>query len=196
MSLIMFKGINRHLIDIKHRYDTGFSLLELLVVTTIVAILSTTVMFTLRLGQSQAPMMRLAEFQRGLKFLQDDAFFTNRSYAIEYSEDGWRVLEFRPETRSWAVRDPRLPNAKGSWGRSETQAIFIEGREIVLRETASDDPSPDTILLPSREATPTVISLNKNKFDQAHCMLSNFGDLLCGRSEPCLLYTSPSPRDA
>lgn len=167
--------------------DLGFSLVEMLVVTTLLAVLSLSAVLSLRSETDRSPAAALAAFARGVGYLRDDAFFTGRAYALSYSETGWTVLRFDPETASWVRRDPRALHSGGDWQGAGRLTVRIEGRQIALQpgprtglgDRAQDVPSADTILLPDGDATPTEVVLAKPGTGTMHCILSGLGQMQC-----------------
>ena len=159
------------------RVTRGFSLLELMVVTVIIAIMATGAVFGIRQSSVQTPLRALSDLDAAITLLQAEALFTGRSFAVSFSRAGWQVLVLPPETVQWQPRDPRLPAASGRWRGSGDLEIRIEGRVIAVRDDPA--PQPDVFLLPDGDATPFRVSLEKPGTGLASCTMSGGGALDC-----------------
>lgn len=160
------------------RRIAGFSLIEVMVVTAILGIVSISAVLSLRLAPGQGPAARLETLARGIRFIQDEALMTRRSFALSFAGSGWHVLEYDPRARDWRPRADHRPHASGEWGGGTDARLTIEGRPAVIRERAA--PEPDILLLSSGESTPFSLELFRDGYG-ARCTLGAFGEMTCGQ---------------
>ena len=161
------------------RSDAGFSLLEMMVVTTVIAIVSLSAVLGLRLAPGATPAAKVDEFARAVSYLQAEALFTTRAFALTFAADGWEVLEFAEAERNWARRGDGHLYTAGGWGDVAEPRLEIEGREVVLRTALPLLPEPDVFLLPTGEATPFTLSLSDDLGRSARCEIAVKGELTC-----------------
>ena len=159
--------------------EAGFSLIEVMVVVTIVAILSLTAVLGLRLAPGNTPAPKIDNFARGVRYLQAESLFTNRSFAIGFAEHGWEVLIYSDAEKSWRKRDPAALHGSGDWGGDNEVTVQIEGRPITVRAKFPDLPTPDVFLLPSGETTPFRARLADTEGRSAVCTMESYGEMQC-----------------
>jgi prepilin-type N-terminal cleavage/methylation domain-containing protein len=163
------------------RNDAGFSLIELMVVVSIVATLSMTAVLGLRVGTQGAPAVRIDDLARALRYLQAEALFTNRSFALSFAQTGWQVLVFAENERVWQVRPAKALHAAGEWGADNRVSLRIEGTEVLVRDEFPDAPAPDAFVLPSGETTSFQLTLVGADGQAAGCTMQTYGELECQR---------------
>jgi prepilin-type N-terminal cleavage/methylation domain-containing protein len=161
--------------------DSGFSLIELVVATSIIATLSLTAVLGLRVSTQNAPANKMDDFARGLRFLQAEALYTDRSFALSFANSGWEVMVFSEPERTWSRRPANGLFSAGDWGNENRLSLQIEGVEVVLRDDFPDIPTPDVFLLPSGETTPFILTVSDAEGRSARCMLHSYGELECQR---------------
>ena len=161
--------------------DAGFTLIELLVATAILATMALTAVLSLRLAPGESPAARMDELARTVRFVQEQAMYTRRSFALSFARGSWTVLVLDEATGRWQPRAKGLPYRAGDWDRDFSADLEIEGRRVVIRDRPSDRPEPDVFLLSSGEATPFSLRLEDDTGRQARCRLGAFGALACQR---------------
>ncbi|MGY3670872.1 GspH/FimT family pseudopilin (plasmid) [Marinovum sp. KMM 9989] len=161
--------------------DAGFSLIELVIVTSIIATLSLTAVLSLRLAPESTPAARLEDFARGLRYLQAEALFTDRSFGVGFAADGWEVMVFSEEDRTWLRRDPKALHGAGDWGGENRLSLWIEEQAVSVRPVFPEEAAPDVFLLPSGETTPFQVSIRDATDRRASCVMQSYGELQCQR---------------
>ena len=163
------------------RAEAGFTLIELLVATAILATIALSAVLSLRLAPGETPAARMEELARAVRFLQDEAMYTQRNFALSFVRGGWKVLELDGTNGLWQPRADGRPYGAGGWNPGFRIALDIEGRRVVLREREPDEPEPDVMLLSSGESTPFRLELEDDAGRTAQCRLGAFGELACRR---------------
>ena len=163
------------------RPEAGFTLIELLAATAILAIIALSAVLSLRLAPGETPAARMDELARAVRFLQEEAMYTRRNFALSFAREGWKVLELDGTNGRWQPRADGRPYGAGAWNPGFKAALDIEGRPVVLREREPDEPEPDVMLLSSGESTPFRLKLEDDEGRAAQCRLGAFGELACRR---------------
>jgi len=151
------------------------------VATAIFATIALSAVLSLRLAPGETPAARMEELARAVRFLQDEAAYTRRSFALSFSPAGWRVLELDEAGERWRPRAEGRPYRAGGWDPDFSTALDIEGRRVVIRDRRADRLEPDVILLSSGESTPFSLRLEDGSGRTARCRLDAFGELECRR---------------
>lgn len=159
----------------------GFSLIELMIVTTLISIVSLAGVFSLRSAPGTTPAAQMDGFARALRYLQAEALFTTHSFAVSFSAEGWEVLRYVEAERRWQRRAADMLHAQGRWGPQTELELQIEARDVLLRTAFSDTPEPDAFLLPTGETTPFILRLSDDQDRSARCEIGGFGELTCQR---------------
>ncbi len=163
------------------RSVAGFSLIELLVATAIFATIAFSAVLSLRLAPGETPAARMEELARAVRFLQEEAMYTRRNFALYFGPASWQVLELDEASERWRPRTEGRPYRAGGWDPEFEAALDIEGRRVVIRDRRPDRPQPDIILLSSGESTPFSLRLGDDSGRTAHCRLGAIGELECRR---------------
>ncbi|MEL6452385.1 MAG: GspH/FimT family pseudopilin [Pseudomonadota bacterium] len=163
--------------------DAGFSLIELMVVTTIIATLSVSAVLSLRMSPGATPVARMEEFARAVRYLQSEALFADRTFALSFAETGWEVLTYQEPSQGWVRKAEGTIYARAAWSSDIRAQLEIEGRDAALRTAFDEAPEPDVILLASGETTPFVLRLGDDRGRGARCDVSEFGELSCVHGE-------------
>ncbi len=159
----------------------GATMIELLVVTAILATVALSATLSVRLAPGQTPVAKAEEFARAITYLKDEGMLAGHQFALSFSRNGWRALMLDEVTRLWAFRDEDRPYAGGNWGERMVPRLTVEGREVTLRETLPKEPAPDVFLLSSGESTPFTLRLQSSGGEEAGCAVGRFGELSCQR---------------
>lgn len=159
---------------IRHQFQQGFTLLELLVVVVIVAILFTYTTLAIRSTSPEDLIKEEAHrLSRLVHLAAEEAILRGEEYGIEVYVDGYRFLrleenQWQPISGDKLLRDRELSNDMEIEMRLEDTEISIEGALDPLSATKpesdeeSDDPEedkkdafkPQVYLLSSGEITP------------------------------------------
>ena len=161
------------------RSVAGFSLIELLVATAIFATIAFSAVLSLRLAPGETPAARMEELARAVRFLQEEAMYTRRNFALYFGPASWQVLELHEASERWRPRAEGRPYRAGGWDPKFEAALDIEGRRVVIRDRRPGRPQPDVILLSSGESTPFSLKLGDDSGRTAHCRLGAIGELEC-----------------
>ena len=159
----------------------GFTLIELLVTTAILATVALAAVLSLRMAPGESPAARMEELARTLRYLQEEAMYTRRSFALSFARGSWRVLELDESDERWKPRADGRPYRSGVWNPNFTAELRIEGRRVAMRDRLPGRLEPDVVLLSSGENTPFSLSLEDNAGRVARCRLGASGDLECTR---------------
>ena len=163
------------------RSGAGFSLIEILVVTAILASVSLAAVLSFRLAPRETPAARVEDFARAIRFLREEAMYTRRNFAVSFAHGSWRVLELEERSGQWRPRDDTRPYHAGAWDRDFEASLEIEDVRVVIRNREQRIPEPDVMLLSSGESTPFRLTLEDGAGRTAGCRLGAFGELECWR---------------
>lgn len=139
-----------------HR-TSGFSLLEILVVLTILAVLTGTVMLSFTGAESEQALKGAAErMAMRIELARQHSLTRNREWGIYVEEDGYRFAEFDPEQRVWTEKNQRPFN--------ENDLPDLVGLSLDLEEYDSlpfeeEDDLPQILIFSSGEITPFTLLL-------------------------------------
>ncbi len=162
------------------RRDTGFTLIEILVVVTIIAIVTSVAMLSLSLvgddRDSQTEARRLASL---LEVALDESVMQGREFGIELMSGGYRFVEYDPQSSQWAeipydetLRPRNLPEGV-------TMELYMEDQRVVLSEepaeikTQDEDSmvreteqyAPHVFVFSSGDVTPFEIHLSRTQME-------------------------------
>ena len=161
--------------------QAGFTLIELLVVTAILATLSLAAVLSLRLAPGETPAAHMEELVRAVRYLQAEAMYTRRSFAVSFTRGSWRVLELDEANEHWQPRAEGRPYREGGWNPDFSVELEIEGRRIRMGDMLSDQSRPDVLVLSNGETTPFSLSLEDDSGRKVRCRVDVFGKLQCRR---------------
>ena len=127
-----------------HGRDSGFSLIEILVVIVIIGIVMSIAILSITLvgGDNQLR----DEAQRIVSLVavaQDESLLQGREFGLEFMQDSYRFVEFDPLTRQWSeivgddtLRMRQLPE------ELELQ-LYIEDRRVLLKSDPANTESAE-----------------------------------------------------
>ena len=137
--------------------ERGFTLLEILVVLTILAILTGTVMLNFT-GSDQEQMLKGAAERMAMRveLARQRALTRNREWGMYVEEDGYRFAEFDPEEGVWVEQVGR-PFAQNDIPERVTLSLEVE--DLGALPELEDEDLPQVILFSSGETTPFTVDL-------------------------------------
>jgi general secretion pathway protein H len=136
---------------------SGFSLLEILVVLTILAVLTGTVMLSFTGAESEQALKGAAErMAMRIELARQHSLTRNREWGIYVEEAEYRFAEFDPEQQVWIEMVQRPFN--------ETDLPDLVGLSLDLEEYDSlpfdeEDELPQILIFSSGEITPFTLRL-------------------------------------
>ena len=136
---------------------SGFSLLEILVVLTILAVLTGTVMLSFTGAESEQALKGAAErMAMRIELARQHSLTRNREWGIYVEEAEYRFAEFDPEQRVWTEMVQRPFN--------ETDLPDLVSLDLDLEEYDSlpfdeEDELPQILIFSSGEITPFTLLL-------------------------------------
>jgi len=148
---------------------SGFSLLEILVVLTILAVLTGTVILSFTGAESEQALKGAAErLAMRIELARQHSLTRNREWGVYVEDAGYRFAEFDPEQRIWMemIRRPfnenDLPDLVGlSLDLEEYDSLPFEEDEDLpqILIFSSGEITPFTLLLePEWETNPWVVA--------------------------------------
>jgi general secretion pathway protein H len=140
----------------------GFSLLELLVVVTIIAILAGAAVLSMGTVGADRELQREAErLQTVIDLLNEEAVLETRDYGLLFTAAGYRFYIYDYQTLRWLAPADDALLAQHELETPIQLALELEDREVELAqsfETLSEveEPEPQVIVFASGEVTPFV----------------------------------------
>ena len=142
-----------------HPRADGFSLIELLVVVTIVGVFAGAAVLSLGIVGSDRGLEREALRLRSLvDLLAEEALMQSRDYGVRFTETGYRFYVYDYQRLVWLdpigdafLSEYRLPEGL-------VMALSLEDRAVVLEPGLDNErpavPEPQVVILASGEVTP------------------------------------------
>ena len=138
--------------------DRGFTLLELLVVISIVAVLMGTVVVGFTGADEERRLRTAAEsIQARLELARLNALQRNREWGVHVDDHSYHFSEFDPDSGIWVAQEQRPFRATKIPPRIEFE-VEIEGFYFDKLDDQEEE-VPDIVLFSSGEVTPFVWSL-------------------------------------
>lgn len=139
-----------------HR-TSGFSLLEILVVLTILAVLTGTVMLSFTGAESEQALKGAAErMAMRIELARQHSLTRNREWGIFVEEDGYRFAEFDPEQQIWTEKNQRPFNENDL---PDLVALSLDLEEYDSLPFEEQDELPQILIFSSGEITPFSLLL-------------------------------------
>jgi type II secretion system protein H len=127
------------------RRVVGFTLIEVMVVVTIIAVLLAGAVLSLNLGGAGSDARQLAgeaeRIQRRLGYMRELAIIEGRPYGVHVTGEGYRSYAFDVRNLRWTESTERaLRPARWSGAADDSiyVELFIEGKPVVLDKTTGD----------------------------------------------------------
>jgi general secretion pathway protein H len=148
--------------------SAGFSLLELLVVVTIIGIFAGAAVLSMGALGSDRELEREALRLRGLvDLMQEEAILESRDYGILFAETGYRFYVYDYRQLAWLpVSDDRLLR---EYALTEPLrlALDMDDREVLLAQDFEargriEQPEPQVTILASGELTPFEVAFYRD----------------------------------
>jgi general secretion pathway protein H len=150
----------------------GFSLLELLVVVTIIGILAGAVVLSLgSLGSDREIEQETDRLRSLLTLLHEESLMQSRDYGVMFTATGYRFYIYDYQKLGWVEplddRVLKLYNLRPQL----RMALLLDGREVQLlrdfEEQDVDKPDPQVMVLSSGELTPFTVEMSREGRDGA-----------------------------
>lgn len=152
----------------------GFSLLELLVVTTIIAVFAGVAVLSLgTLGSDRDLQREAARLQSLIDLLTEEAVLESRDYGLLFSETGYRFYVFDYATLTWLEPAGDRLLAARTLEQPLQLSLALDDRPVRLMQDFEDmdfneQPEPQVTVLGTGEVTPFEVGffreLNGGRF--------------------------------
>ena len=137
--------------------SSGFSLLEILVVLTILAVLTGTVMLSFTGAESEQALKGAAErMAMRIELARQHALTRNREWGIYVEDAGYRFAELDPEQQAWIEMSQRPFNENDL---PELVGLSLEVDEYDSLPFENDEDLPQILIFSSGEITPFTLLL-------------------------------------
>ena len=128
--------------------DAGFTLIELMIVVTVLSILTVSVGLSMSFGRVERRVSDDAQrLQRYVTKLQENAIYSRRPRGLMLSARGWRVAQFNPQTRVWDTE-----GYGQDWQGAASVRLGYRSFGVARL--------PDVVFLPDGRSTPFEITLS------------------------------------
>ena len=144
-------------------YRSGFTLIEVLVVVTIIGIISAVVVLSLgNLGDDRELQTEARRITSLIELASDEATLQGRDFGLELLQTGYRFVEFDALTGQWSeVFGDELMRLRQLAQNTEFD-LFLEDRRVLLDidagDSAQDDDAGDNYL--SQDYLPHILILS------------------------------------
>ncbi len=135
----------------------GFSLLEILVVLTILAVLTGTVILSFTGAESEQALKGAAErMSMRIELARQHSLTRNREWGIYVEEAGYRFAEFDPDQRIWTEMIQRPFNENDL---PDLVSLSLDLEEYDSLPFEEEDDLPQILIFSSGEITPFTLLL-------------------------------------
>ncbi|MFQ6006846.1 MAG: type II secretion system minor pseudopilin GspH [Woeseia sp.] len=152
--------------------DSGFTLIEVLVVVVIIGIISAVVVIGLgNVGDDRDLQREARRLTTLIETVSDEAALQGRDFGLEFLQTGYRFVEYDVLTDRWAeVFDDEIMRPRSLAAETEFE-LFLEDRRVLLEVDAADiarqddgdvaeaDYLPHVLILSSGDLTPFELEL-------------------------------------
>jgi len=147
----------------------GFSLLELLVVVTIIGILVGAVVLSVKVAGNDPQAEQEVRRLRGLiDLLHEDALMQSRDYGLMLTTGGYRFYAYDYKQLKWLqVAGDRLLDEHALPSKQLELALELDGKDVRLEKAFATidrekDPAPQVMILSSGELTPFKLDVSRS----------------------------------
>jgi len=147
----------------------GFSLLELLVVVTIIGILVGAVVLSVKVAGNDPQAEQEVRRLRGLiDLLHEDALMQSRDYGLMLTTGGYRFYAYDYKQLKWLqVAGDRLLDEHALPSKQLDLALELDGKDVRLEKAFATidrekDPAPQVMILSSGELTPFKLDVSRS----------------------------------
>ncbi|HVS22537.1 MAG TPA: type II secretion system minor pseudopilin GspH [Gammaproteobacteria bacterium] len=147
----------------------GFSLLELLVVVTIIGILVGAVVLSVRVAGNDPQAEQEVRRLRGLiDLLHEDALMQSRDYGLMLTTGGYRFYAYDYKQLKWLqVAGDRLLDEHALPSKQLELGLELDGKDVRLEKAFATidrekDPAPQVMILSSGELTPFKLDVSRS----------------------------------
>jgi general secretion pathway protein H len=161
---------------LKRPLAAGFSLLELLVVVTIIGIFVGMAVLSIDItGRDRESEREAARLKGLLDLVREEALMQNRDFGILFNDGAYRFYVYDYVQGAWLMpADDRLL-AEHSLGETLRLDLMVEDRQVILDSEFDNDvlekPAPQVLLLSSGEMTPFELEVYRD-FDGGRYVLT------------------------
>jgi general secretion pathway protein H len=144
--------------------DGGFTLLEILVVVTIIAIIVSVALLSMgTLGADHGLDEEIQRFTDVIEVAHEQAELEGRDYGIVFLPDQFEVRHYDQRSRVWMTPiDDRLL-ARHSLPDGVSLTLQVDGRPVILkRPDPGKEPLPQVLVMSSGDITPYVLTLQRD----------------------------------
>jgi general secretion pathway protein H len=148
----------------------GFTLLELLVVVTIIGILAGAVVLSLgSLGNDREIEQETDRLRSLLNLLHEESLMQSRDYGVMFTATGYRFYIYDYNKLTWVEPlDDRLLQLYHLRPQLD-MALLLDGRQAELlrdfKDQDVDKPDPQVLILSSGELTPFTVEMSREGRD-------------------------------
>jgi prepilin-type N-terminal cleavage/methylation domain-containing protein len=143
----------------------GFSLLELLVVITVLAILTISVGFSTSLGDARTASGDDANrFVSVFKELQSGAILSQSRKGLDVSQKGWLVYHFDP--------------SQGNWDNDDRPVKWKGDASLLLKSRKNSPYDPDIVIMPDGRHSAFAITFVSGGVSQM-CSSDGWAGVIC-----------------
>jgi general secretion pathway protein H len=148
----------------------GFTLLELLVVVTIIGILAGAVVLSLgSLGNDREIEQETDRLRSLLNLLHEESLMQSRDYGVMFTATGYRFYIYDYNKLAWVEPlDDRLLQLYHLRPQLD-MALLLDGRQAELlrdfKDQDVDKPDPQVLILSSGELTPFTVEMSREGRD-------------------------------
>jgi type II secretion system protein H len=151
-----------------HSEDSGFTLIELVIVVTVLSILTISVGLSMSFGRVERQAADDAkQFQTYFERLKSNAINRQKVQGLVVSAIGWRIVEFDSQKQMWNMEGHDIRWRGGADFRKKTSGIFTGVGRV-----------PDVIILPDGRSTAFDIRFINNE-TTSYCTNDGWTGVLC-----------------